>query len=101
MLSGRAERLRPRSRKLAELMDEAEDDELAPMSFQKEHWSFQKERSPDDPLKHLNGEIKRRGDGVAVFLNEPAIVRLVGRRPCARAEQRMGREAPVHEPGNA
>ena len=70
-----AGRLRPRFPKLADLMDEAEDDVLAHMSFPKEHWT---QIHSTNPLERLNGEIKRRTDVVAIFPNEAAIVRLVG-----------------------
>jgi putative transposase len=70
-----ASRLRSRFPKLAELMDEAEDDVLAHMSFPKEHWT---QIHSTNPLERLNGEIKRRTDVVAIFPNEAAIVRLVG-----------------------
>jgi transposase-like protein len=70
-----AGRLRGRFPKLAELMDEAEDDVLAHMSFPKEHWP---QIHSTNPLERLNGEIKRRTDVVAIFPNEAAIVRLVG-----------------------
>jgi len=70
-----ADRLRERFRKLAELMDEAEDDVLAHMAFPKHHW---RQLHSTNPLERLNGEIKRRTDGVAIFSNEDAIQRLVG-----------------------
>jgi putative transposase len=70
-----ADRLRERFRKLALLMDEAEDDVLAHMGFPKEHWQ---QLHSTNPLERLNGEIKRRTDVVAIFPNEDAIVRLVG-----------------------
>jgi putative transposase len=70
-----ADRLRERFPKLGELMDEAEDDCLAHMSFHKDHWP---QLHSTNPLERLNGEIKRRTDVVAIFPNEGAIVRLVG-----------------------
>jgi len=70
-----ADRLRARFPKLALLMDEAEHDVLAHMSFPKEHWP---QLHSTNPLERLNGEIKRRTNVVAIFPNEAAIVRLVG-----------------------
>jgi transposase-like protein len=70
-----ADRLRDRFRKLALLMDEAENDVLAHMAFPKHHW---RQLHSTNPLERLNGEIKRRTDVVAIFPNEDAIVRLVG-----------------------
>jgi len=70
-----ADRLRERFRKLALLMDEAENDVLAHMAFPKHHW---RQLHSTNPLERLNGEIKRRTDVVAIFPNEDAIVRLVG-----------------------
>ena len=70
-----AGRLRSRFPKLADLMEEAEDDVLAHMAFPKEHWP---QLHSTNPLERLNGEIKRRTDVVAIFPNEGAIVRLVG-----------------------
>ena len=68
-----ADRLRARFPKLALLMDEAEHDVLAHMSFPKEHWQ---QLHSTNPLERLNGEIKRRTNVVAIFPNEAAIVRL-------------------------
>jgi putative transposase len=57
-----ADRLRERFRKLAELMEEAEDAVLAHMAFPKEHWQ---QLHSTDPLERLNSEIERRTDVVA------------------------------------
>ena len=70
-----ADQVRPKLPKLAALLDEAEEDVLAFMTFPKEHRA---KIHSTDPLERLNGEIKRRTDVVAIFPNDAAIVRLTG-----------------------
>ncbi len=70
-----ADQLRSRFPKITKLMDEAEEDVLAHMSFPREHWC---KIHSTNPLERLNGEIKRRTNVVGIFPNEAAIYRLVG-----------------------
>jgi putative transposase len=70
-----ADQLRAKVPKLAAMMDEAEEDVLAYMTFPKEH---RVKLHSTNPIERLNGEIKRRADVVGIFPNEKAITRLIG-----------------------
>ena len=71
-----ADQLRPKAPKLANLMDQAEPDVLAYMTFPKEHRT---KLHSTNPIERLNGEIKRRTNVVGIFPNEAAITRLFER----------------------
>jgi len=70
-----ADQLRAKLPRLAALLDEAEVDVLAFMTFPREHWD---KISSTNPIERPNGEIKRRTNIVGIFPNDDAIVRLVG-----------------------
>ena len=70
-----ADQLRPKAPKLATLMDDAEHDVLAYMTFPREHRT---KLHSTNPIERLNAEVKRRTNVVGIFPNEDAITRLVG-----------------------
>jgi len=70
-----ADQLRPKLRKLAGFLDEAETDVLAYMTFPPQHRT---KLHSTNPLERLNKEVKRRADVVGIFPNEASIVRLIG-----------------------
>ena len=70
-----ADQLRDKFPKLGTLMDEAENDVLAFMTFPRAHWT---QIYSTNPLERLNAEIKRRTNVVGIFPNDALITRLVG-----------------------
>ena len=70
-----ADQLRTKVPKLAAMMDEAEHDVLAYMTFPREHRT---KLHSTNPIERLHAEIKRRTNVVGIFPNENAITRLVG-----------------------
>ena len=70
-----ADQLRAKFPKLSVLMDDAENDVLAFMTFPKAHWA---QIYSTNPLERLNAEVKRRTNVVGIFPNDASITRLVG-----------------------
>lgn len=70
-----ADRLRERFPRVSALMDKAEYDVLAYITFPKSHWS---QIRSTNPIERLNREAKRRTCVVQNFPSEEALVRLVG-----------------------
>jgi putative transposase len=70
-----ADQLRAKFPKLSALMDDAENDVLAFMSFPKAHRA---QIHSTNPLERVNAEVKRRTNVVGIFPNEKSIIRLVG-----------------------
>ena len=81
-----ADQLRERFPKLAAMMDEAENEVLAYMTFPKAHRT---KIYSTNPLERLNAEIKSRTKVVGIFPNEAAIVRLVGALLLEQNEERQ------------
>ena len=67
--------MRPKLPKLAALMDDAEPDVLAYMTFPRDHRA---KLHSTTPIEQLTGKIKRRTEVVGIVPNEAAITRLIG-----------------------
>jgi putative transposase len=69
------ERLTPIAPKVAQLLEDAEEDLIAFYAFPAAHWT--KLRSTN-PLERVNREIGRRSDVVGIFPNDASAIRLAG-----------------------
>ena len=69
-----ADQIRPKVPKLAAIMDGAETDVLAYMTFPGEH---RVQLHSTNPIERVNGEIKRRTEVVGIFPDEDAIIRVL------------------------
>jgi putative transposase len=79
------DQLRSRFPKLAALMDDAETDVLAFMSFPRAH---RPKLHSTNPLERLNKEVNRRANVVGIFPNEASVTRLARRRPAREPARR-------------
>lgn len=79
-----ADQLRPTVPKLDALMDNAEEDVLAYMTFPAQHRT---KLHSNNPIERLNGKIKRRTHVVGIFPNEEAITRLIGAIPLEQNDE--------------
>ena len=92
-----ADQIRPKVSKLAAIMDDAETDVLAYMTFPKEHRTKLHSTKSDRASQRRDQAQDRRGRHLPQRRRDHPS----GRRPPARAERRMGRSArQVHDPGN-
>ena len=67
--------MHPRWPKAAQVLEQAEEDILAYMTFPQKHWT---RIYSTNPLERLNKEVKRRTNVVGVFPDQPSVIRLVG-----------------------
>lgn len=70
-----ADKLQRTHPKVAAMLEEAEEDLLAYLTFPSAHW---RQIRSTNLLERLNREIKRRSDVVGIYPNRDAVLRLVG-----------------------
>ena len=95
-----ADQLRPKVPKLAVLMDEAEHDVLAYMSFPREH---RQKLHSTNPIERLHAEAPCRGQASHQrrrYLSQRSRHHTARRRHPSRAERRVGRLKEIHDAGS-
>lgn len=92
-----ADQLRPRVKKLAQFMDDAENDVLAYMNFPAAHRS---KLHSTNPSERVNGEIKSCTEVVGSFPNDEAIIRVAGAILLEQNNEWAVQRAALHDPGN-
>jgi transposase-like protein len=70
--------------KVAPLLEAAEEELLAFMSFPREHWT---QLRSTNPLERLNKEIARRSDVVGIYPNDASLIRLAGALPLEQNDE--------------
>jgi transposase-like protein len=92
-----ADQIRPKVPKLAAIMDDAETDVLADLTFPREH---RVQLHSTNPIERVNRKVKRRSEVVGIFPNDQAIIRLVGAILLEQNDEWAVQRFQIHDAGN-